>query len=247
MAVDWIGDAGFPDRVLAGFTTRDGGCSPTPWASLNLGDHVDDDQQRVRRNRRLLLNQLPEGTRMPWLRQVHGNRVVPAACLPGGDGPVQADASWTARPLLACAVLVADCLPILLCSDDGATVAAAHAGWRGMAAGIVEETLEALPVPRGRLIAWLGPCIGPCHFRIGPDVRKALESGQDAGNEHCFEERPGDGLYANLAALAHLRLERAGVGRIWQADRCTVCESQYFFSYRRDGVTGRSAAFILRR
>ncbi len=237
-----------PANVFALSTGREGGVSRGGFASLNLGDHVGDDEEAVARNRSRLMAALPAGTRVQWLAQAHGNRVVLAG---EGEAPPVADASWSGRPGQACAVLTADCLPVLLCSRDGALVAAAHAGWRGLAAGILETTVAALPAPPGTLLAWLGPAIGPAAFEVGPEVRDALAAagtGQDV--EGCFRPSPGrpGHFLADLYGLARLQLAALGVGAVYGGDFCTLSEKQRFYSYRRDGPgCGRMASLILRR
>jgi polyphenol oxidase len=240
---DWPSPAG------AVCSTRDGGVSPAPWASMNLGAAVGDDPLNVAVNRARFAGLL-DGARPAWLRQVHGTRVLRlrAADL---DAPLpDADASWTDEPGIACTVQVADCLPVLLATRDGRGVAAAHAGWRGLAAGVLEHTMAALCDGTGAspedLVAWLGPCIGPSAFEVGADVREAFE----ADAEHLVYSPRPDGAArwrADLPALARARLMRAGVGHLSGGGWCTVSEGSRFFSYRRDGVTGRFAAAVWRR
>ena len=159
-----------PPAVSALITTREGGASSGLWRGLNLGDHVGDDPDAVQANRATLQQALPEGTAIQWLRQVHGTAVVRASR--GGAIP-EADACWTDEPGIACAVLTADCLPVLFCDRSATVVAAAHAGWRGLCNGVLEATVAALPVEPGELLAWLGPAIGPTAFEVGPEVRDA--------------------------------------------------------------------------
>jgi YfiH family protein len=236
----------WPKGVVAGFTVRGGGVSSAPWDSFNLGDHVGDNPQSVARNRASFLRTMPDTRHSAWLTQEHGSTVVRA----GPGVPVSdtgADGSWTDECGIACVVLTADCLPVLFCTSDGSVVAAAHAGWRGLAAGILEATLEAMPAAPSALLAWLGPCIGACHYRVGDDVRRALATGDVASDETLFRAT-GDGAYlADLRAVARQRLTVAGVAQVTQTDQCTVCESTRFFSYRRDGETGRMATFVYRQ
>jgi YfiH family protein len=233
--------AGWPSSVVAGYTTREVGASRAPYTSFNLGDHVGDDPDSVAENRDTLRRALPGGTRLAWLQQVHGAAVVSAD--PGVPAP-QADAAWSDEIGIACAVLTADCLPVLLCSRDGAAVAAAHAGWRGLAAGILEATVAALPAPPEQLLAWLGPCIGPCHYRVGPEVRAALADRE--GSAAAFTPDADGGYFADLRLLAAQRLRALGVAEIDFSTACTACAGERFYSFRRDGVTGRMAAFVLR-
>ncbi len=235
---DWPAPAGV--RALS--TTRRGGVSRAPFNALNLGAHVGDTAEDVSINRTCLLREagLPESPR--WLSQVHGSRVLPADRV--RDAP-EADAIWTRHAQVVCAVLTADCLPVLLCDDAGAVVAAAHGGWRGLADGVLESTVRAMDVDGARLIAWIGPAIGPSRFEVGDEVRLAFErADQDCGG--CFvATRPGHWL-ADLAGLAERRLRAAGVERVFRATGCTYSESERFFSYRRDGRTGRMASLIWR-
>lgn len=235
-----------PARVLAFTTCRAGGVSEGGFTALNLADHVGDDPALVAQNRSRLYSRLPPGTQVQWLSQCHGSRVVLAA---GGRQASRADGCWSDQPGLACAVLTADCLPVLFCDREGSVVAAAHAGWRGLAAGILENTVAALPVAPGRLLAWLGPAIGPEAFEVGPEVRCALLRGREAGRERaCF--RPSDRrqghYFLDLYSLARARLAALGIDAVYGGGHCTVTEQESFFSYRRDGAaSGRMASLIL--
>jgi YfiH family protein len=234
-------------------STRQGGVSVAPWDSLNLGVAVGDDPAAVARNRRRYTDAL-EGARPVWLRQVHGVHVrrLTAGDLAPGAADDPADAAWTDQPGIACTVQVADCLPLLVARRDGSAVAAAHAGWRGLAAGVVEATVAAVcdggTAQPADLLAWMGPCIGPRRFEVGADVLAAF--GQDpAGPDPArfvVAPRP-DGQprwLANLQRLAADRLAAAGVVQVIMDDACTVEDSARFFSFRRDGVTGRMAAAV---
>ncbi|MDD5249896.1 MAG: peptidoglycan editing factor PgeF [Rhodocyclaceae bacterium] len=226
-----------PANVRAVSTTRGGGCSRGRYQSFNLADHVGDDAAAVAANRRLLRERLPVAPR--WLRQVHGVRCVDAA-LCGDD--VEADASFSRSGAQACAVLTADCLPLLLCDAAGTVVAAAHAGWRGLAAGVIEATAAALGRPED-LMAWLGPAIGPRAFEVGDEVRAAFVR-SDVGAAAAFAAH-GEGKWlCDLYALARRRLQRLGVNRVYGGDSCSFTEGERFFSYRRDGATGRMASVI---
>ncbi|MEM1114206.1 MAG: peptidoglycan editing factor PgeF [Pseudomonadota bacterium] len=235
-----------PDRVMALSTTRGNGVSLSPWSSLNLAAHVGDSQRSVEENRRRLAATVPLGTAIQWLDQVHGNRVVAAA---SGAAP-EADASWTQAPAQACAVLTADCLPVLFCDDDASVVAAAHAGWRGLQGGVLDATVAALPANAEKLLAWLGPAIGPEAFEVGPDVRDAFlgvaKPAQLRAIDACFtpaSARPGY-FFADLYELARVRLASLGVTRVFGGGYCTFTDASRFFSYRRDGQTGRMASLI---
>lgn len=227
-----------PARVRAVQTTRGGGVSTGPYASLNLGSHVGDDAGAVAYNRRLLESRLPARPR--WLNQVHGTAVVDAAIVADG---ATADAVLATCSATVCAVMTADCLPVLFCSDDGTAVAAAHAGWRGLAAGILEQTVSAMPVTGERLLAWLGPAIGPTAFEVGDEVRQEfLAKAPEAAT--AFVAQASGKWLADIYALARQRLAAAGVTRVYGGEWCTVNDGSRFFSYRRDGVTGRMATLI---
>lgn len=244
---DWAAPAG----VGAAMSLRAGGVSAAPWATLNLGRAVGDDAVAVAANRERFAGAI--GAAPVWLRQVHGANVLHLVDAREGDEP--ADAAWTDRPGVACTVLVADCLPVLMCSRDGRVVAAAHAGWRGLAGGVLEATLAALQdgagVAPGEVLAWLGPCIGARAFEVGVDVLQAFGRDSAAQDHDAFTFRPRpDGAprwRADLVRLARQRLAAAGVQQVAADGRCTVEDASAFFSYRRDGVTGRHAAAVWRR
>jgi hypothetical protein len=226
-----------PLGVHAAMTTRAGGVSAGPFASFNLASHVGDEAAAVAENRRRLRAALNLPAEPAWLEQVHGIRV---AVVPGhSQEPADAVVTFTAGQV--CAVLVADCLPVFLAGRDGRRVGVAHAGWRGLAAGVIEATVAALDCEPGELVAWLGPSIGPAAFEVGAEVRDAFLA-HDAGSGIAF--RPGlEGRwFADLAALARRRLAGAGVGGVHGGELCTYSDAARFYSYRRDGVTGRMAA-----
>ena len=239
-----------PANVLALSTCRQGGRSAAPFASLNLGHHVGDSAAAVAANRGIFRAALPPGTNIQWLSQVHGTRVVIAG--QGGEYP-QADAAWSRHPNKACAVLTADCLPVLFCSTSGDRVAAAHAGWRGLLDGVLETTVAAMDVNSDQVLAWLGPAIGPRAFEVGPEVREQYLAAAPAMDkalvEACFlpsATRPGH-YFSDLYGLARLRLRTVGVTGVFGGGYCTFTDSERFFSYRRDGQTGRMASLILMR
>lgn len=227
-----------PATVRALQTTRRGGVSRPPYTSLNLGGHVGDDPAAVAANRARLAAGLPAPPL--WLEQVHGIGVVDAdACV----GRVEADAAVARRSGRVCAVMTADCLPVLLCDRAGTVVAAVHAGWRGLCAGVVEATVAAMGVPAGELLAWQGPAIGPAAFEVGDEVRAAFMA-RDAAAAVAFRAvRPGKWL-ADIWLLARQRLAAAGLGAVYGGGRCTASETETFYSFRRDGVTGRMASCI---
>jgi YfiH family protein len=214
--------------------------SVAPYDSLNLAQHVGDEVDCVIENRRRLSDQLGLEDRPLWLNQVHGAQVVAVPNAP--DYPV-ADAAVSDRPGPACAILTADCLPVLFASTDGTRVAAAHAGWRGLAAGVLEATIAALAVPPRELLVWLGPAIGPDHFEVGPEVRAAFVN-LDPAAAAAFRANERARWQADLYRLSRQHLNRAGIDAIYGGGRCTFEETDAFFSYRRDGQCGRMATLI---
>ncbi len=232
-----------PDWDLPGVTAfstlRSGGCSAAPWDSFNLGGHVGDAPASVARNRARLVTRLPTGSTIQWLQQVHGKRVIRAQ----GGAPPEADACWSDQPAMACAVMTADCLPVLFASRDGRVVAAAHAGWKGLLQGVLEAAVAAMQVEPMQIIAWMGPAIGPQAFEVGPEVREAFVAAGDDAAAFLPSARQGHYL-ADIYALARNRLLAAGVSEISGGGHCTFREAGRFFSYRRDGVTGRMASLI---
>ncbi|MFZ5543672.1 MAG: peptidoglycan editing factor PgeF [Pseudomonadota bacterium] len=254
MHPDWLRPEAWPAEVGAVMTTRAGGASAGAYASMNLGAAVGDDPEAVRRNRAQLAQ--ASGARPVWLKQVHGARVVNLDRLDPEDDVIEADASIATRAGVACVVGVADCLPVLLAAPGGRGVGAAHAGWRGLAGGVLENTVATLCEAAGcepqALQAWMGACIGPQAFEVGPDVLQAFGADADAPDPARFVPRVGaDGRarwLANLPRLATDRLRAAGVEQISGGGWCTVSDASRFFSFRRDRITGRMAAAVwLRR
>lgn len=245
---DWIVPAWpAPQNVRAVVTTRAGGVSAGAFASMNLGLKSGDKVADVLRNREILAAALGGGVRIAWLEQVHGTAVADAARVWAEDAPPCADAAVCATPMVATAVLTADCLPVLFCDTAGRTVAAAHAGWRGLAAGVLEATVARMGVPPETVLAWLGPAIGPQVFEVGEEVRQAFLA-VDAGCGAAFTagRTPGKWL-ADLYELARRRLARAGVQAVYGGGLCTVTDPQRFYSWRRDGsVTGRMVSLVWR-
>ncbi len=236
MTPDWP----VPPTVRALSTWRGGGVSRGPYASLNLGDHVGDDPDAVASNRRAVRDAAGLPAEPVWLRQVHGLRV---ADLDAGTPDAPADAAITRRRGRVAAILTADCLPVLIAAEDGTAVAAAHAGWRGLAAGVLEATVRALGVPPPRLLAWIGPGIGRKHYEVGPEVRAAFAS-QGSAAEWAFRPNARGRYLADLPALARDRLEALGIERVGATADCTYSDANRYFSHRRDGHCGRQATLI---
>ena len=229
-----------PARVRAVNTTRHGGISPPPYASLNLAEHVGDDPTCVAENRRRLAAAVGFPTEPAWLEQVHGIHVVAAETV---CAPVAADAAWTRAAGRPCVVMTADCLPVLLCDRASTVVAAAHAGWRGLAGGVIAATVTEMNAPPSELLAWLGPAIGPDAFEVGEEVRAAFLA-LDADNAGCFRPSPAGRWLADLYELARRQLRALGVMAIYGGEFCTFSDSKRFFSYRRKNPTGRMATLI---
>jgi len=227
-----------PPGVGACVTTRDGGTSLPPYASLNLATHVGDAPAAVARNRRRLAEALALPSPPRWLSQVHGTLCVDAAT--AADG-VEADAAFATRAGVVCAILTADCLPVLLCDRDGTRVAAVHAGWRGLYGGVLAAAVRALAVAPDTLLAWVGPGIGVDAYAVGASLRAQFIA-QDATLGECFAQR-GAAWHADLGAIAARQLAAAGLRTIHRHAACTF-EDARFYSYRRDGVTGRFASLI---
>jgi len=232
------------DRVRACSSLRAGGVSEGFFQSLNLGNHVNDDPDHVIQNRTRLQQALALPRQPVWLQQRHGITVVNAE---NSKNKAVADASWTDSSNIVCAVLTADCLPILLCQRDGTRVAAVHAGWRGLAAGVIEAACQAMACPADKLLAWLGPAIGPQAFEVGVEVRSAFLS-YDAKAISAFQATRAGHWYADLYCLARQRLACCGVNAVYGGGFCTFSDPEHFFSHRRDGDigvnTGRMATLI---
>ena len=255
-------------NVHAAVTLRDGGVSGAPWATLNLGAHVGDAPAAVAENRRRVRAALKLSAEPLWLNQVHGTTVLDADAadaagtaptggtsgLPTTPVPVAADAAVTREADRVLAVLVADCMPVLFADRAGEVVAAAHAGWRGLAGGVLEATVAAMAVEPSQLRAWLGPAIGPLHFEVGDEVRAAFVAHDGAAAlgfarnpRHAQAPLPGRGRWlCDLELLARQRLAALGVGQVTSSGTCTYSDSARCYSFRRDGRTGRMAALIWR-
>lgn len=229
-----------PSGVAACSSTRIGGVSLPPYDSLNLGAHCGDDLAHVEENRKraFMAGNLP--SKPVWLEQVHGKDVLKLTGEPYASK--RADASYSNSAGTVCAVMTADCLPVLFCNRAGTEVAAAHAGWRGLCAGVLEETVNCFADKPENILAWLGPAIGPDAFEVGPEVRDAFMAVQSIADS-AF--RPaGEKYYADIYTLARQRLASVGVTQVFGGDRCTFSQKDDFFSYRRDKNTGRMASFI---
>lgn len=231
-----------PAKVRALSTTRDGGVSEGVFAGLNLGAHVGDEPARVETNRARLQQAASIPGTLNWLNQVHGTAVHHVSsdygCAPDADAACARDAGQ------ACIVMTADCLPVLFSDRAGTVVAAAHAGWRGLQGGVLEASIAAMGCEPGEILAWLGPAIGPTAFEVGGEVREAFMAEQAAA-EAAFVPSPNEGKWlADIYQLARLRLARTGVTAVYGGDYCTFSDSEQFYSYRRDGQTGRMASII---
>lgn len=244
IAADWPA----PSNVRAAATVRAGGVSVGPYASLNLGAHVGDDAAAVAENRRRVRAQLRLPAEPLWLNQVHGTAVVDAdpgrtSVRPKSDPHPTADAAVAKAPGQVCVVLTADCLPVVFCDEAGSRVAAAHAGWRGLAGGVLQATVSALDVRPQNLLAWLGPAIEQDAFEVGPEVREQFVA-QDPASAAAFKPNARGRWLADLYDLARRQLERAGVTRVYGGGFRCYADRDRFFSYRRDAVTGRMGTMV---
>lgn len=232
-----------PANVSALTTTRSGGISEAPFDHLNLGDHVGDDPAAVSANRKLLLDQCAGLSSISWLEQVHGTDVVAT----NTQDKRRADAQFTQEKSIACAIMTADCLPVLFCDRAGKQVAAAHAGWRGLCNGVLEKTVAQFDDP-SQVLAWFGPAIGPANFEVGAEVREQFLAATPAlapqiNRSFIPTEKPQH-YFADIYSLARLRLRAVGVTAIFGGGLCTMADSARFYSYRRDGRCGRMASLI---
>jgi len=238
LGIDWPAPPGV--RVVSSF--RSGGASAPPYESLNLGDHVGDDPRVVAENRRRLKAAAGLPAEPVWLEQVHGVNVADLDSQ-AHQGP--ADAAISRRPLRVCAILTADCLPLVFASESGETIGAAHAGWRGLKDGVIGATVRAMGVPPPQLSVWLGPAIGPRHFEVGAEVCETFLR-LDPQDADAFERNARGRFMADLALLARRQLGRLGISRIHGDPECTYSRADRYFSHRRDGNTGRQGTFIWR-
>jgi len=231
-----------PSAVKAVMTTRSGGVSESPFDSMNLGDHVQDKPQHVDKNRSLLIDQLALPNPPVWLTQVHGTTVLDHSTASNGD---EADAIVAHQAKQVCAIMTADCLPVLFCNRQGTVVAGAHAGWRGLASGVLESTIASMNCDAKEIMVWLGAAIGPQAFEVGSEVKQAfVDSHQES--ESAFSVKTNGKYLADIYQLARIRLEKAGVevGSIYGGGECTYSQSDLYFSYRRESQTGRMASLI---
>ena len=229
-----------PDNIKAFTTTRISGHSQGDYAGLNLASHVKDNQLDVEKNRQLLIDQLALPEQPLWLDQVHGVDAVNVATV---SQPVVADAAYCDQKNKICAVLTADCLPVLICNRQGTKVAAVHAGWRGLLAGVIENTIDAMQEPANNILIWLGPAIGPQAFEVGQEVKDAFVN-DILETERAFRaNRPGHYL-ADIYQIAKIRLNKTGIVSVSGGDYCTYTDNEHFYSYRREANTGRMASLI---
>jgi len=231
-----------PKNIKAFTTTRETGVSDKSYASFNLAAHVDDNLLHVKKNRQLLFEALNLPSEPVWLEQVHGVQIINAD---HADKSPQADASFSTEKNNVCVVMTADCLPLLICNRQGTKVAAAHAGWRGLQAGVIEASIEALAENKQDILVWLGPAIGPEVFEVGDEVRQKFIDEMPETISAFTANKPGHWL-ADIYQLAKIRLQNIGISEIYGGDFCTYTDQQRFYSYRRDGATGRMASLIWR-
>lgn len=236
-----------PEGIGAISTTRLGGQSPAPWDSLNLGVNTGDSPENIESNRALLAQQMPEA-QVQWLRQVHGSSGVVLQKGVLKDLP-EADFSYTNERGIACAVLTADCLPILICDVAGTEIAAVHAGWRGLSSGVIANAVSQFKAPGTELTAWIGPSIGQNAFEVGADVVQAMSNAEllvssDLDGLVVAHEQVSEKFFLDLAGIARINLSSLGVDKVYGGDLCSYSDSERFFSYRRDGETGRMASLI---
>jgi len=229
-----------PANVHALVTTRTGGYSIGPYASFNLADHTGDNPDVVRRNRKLLREHFDLPAEPVWLKQVHSNRIIESE---PDTANVEADASWTSTAARVCVVMTADCLPLLICHRDGSKVAAAHAGWRGLHAGIITNTVSMLQSDPAGLMVWLGPAIGPRAFEVGEEVIQAFTD-KNSTNAAAFRQTDERHWLCDIYHLARIELANLGITAVFGGNECAFTNSEYFYSYRRDGITGRMASLI---
>lgn len=237
-----------PANIKTIFTSRQGGVSPPPWNSLNLGLNTQDNEQNLKINRSLLSKDLPSDLEIQWLKQVHAAQVYTAK-IDSSENLPTADICFTTEKNIACAMLTADCLPILICNQLGTEVAAVHAGWRGLVCGVLQNAVSQFTSSSENLSVWIGPAICQNHFEVGQEVIEAmLEAQLFSQNELIYVSRPSEKeagkSYLDLVEIAKRKLKKLGVTHIFGGQFCTYCDTENFYSYRRDGETGRMASLI---
>ena len=243
MTINWLqADWPAPDFIKAGTTLRKGGMSLSPYDSFNLATHVGDELTVVKKNRAILQQSLNVPNAPQWLEQTHSTKVI---LLPSEETIPKADAAYTTEKNIVCAVMTADCLPLLITDRQGSCIAAVHAGWRGLYDGIIEATIKKLPVVPESLLVWLGPAIGANVYEVGKEVYDAFTLSEDVDEaKRAFTFVSEEHWLFDIYHMAKLRLNKIGVKQIYGGDRCTLSEEEQFFSYRRDDVTGRMASLI---
>ena len=235
------------EKIVACVTSREGGASEPPYHSLNFAKHVGDEERNVDQNRKLLAARLDPNLRWQWLQQNHG---VETVTITEAAEPITADGLLTREPGVVCCVLTADCLPVFFAAKDGSEIALVHAGWRGLAAGILENAVAKFASTTKDLCVWLGPAIGPCHFEVGSEVKAAFSSqaqspAEKSALQSCFKATSNpQKTMADLYAIARIKLARLGLSNVYGGDRCTYCEAEEFYSFRREGITGRMLSMI---
>ncbi|MBT8128251.1 MAG: peptidoglycan editing factor PgeF [Gammaproteobacteria bacterium] len=229
-----------PANVHALTTLRKGGYSTGPYTSFNLALHSDDDPIAVQKNRELLRSYFELPAEPIWLQQVHSNQLIEAVST---VVDTQADGCWSRTPGYVCAVMTADCLPVLICDRSGTKVAAAHAGWRGLYAGVITNAVNILRSDPAELVVWLGPAIGPLAFEVGLEVMQSFTT-RDQANTLAFRQVDDSHWLCDIYQLAKIELAALGVTAVYGGDECSYADEQRFYSYRRDGITGRMASVI---
>ena len=230
-----------PSKIKSYTSTRLGGFSRAPYDSFNLANHVGDELFNVRQNRQLLKSQLHIPSDPCWLNQVHSTKVIQIE-QPLREA-VEADASFTRKLSIVCAVLTADCLPLLVCDKKGTTIASIHAGWRGLAGGVIDKTIAALDLPSSQLLVWLGPAISQSCFEVGNEVKEKFDR-LDYNTDKAFCQKADGKWLLDIYQIARANLNDLGIENIYGGDQCTFRQGDKFFSYRRDGITGRMASII---
>lgn len=236
-----------PDNIIAFTSLRAGGVSLAPYDSWNLADHVGDEQTAVSKNRKRLAEILPSSASLHWMQQVHGDDIQSPETSDHQEVPI-GDAWFCERPEKACCILTADCLPVLICDRRGQQVAAVHAGWRGVANGVLSKVMQRFSSPANQLLVWIGPGISLAHFRVGNEVRDTLLSTLREPSADAYHAGLEEGFsYVDLANIARAQCLEFGVAKVYGGEYCSFSDGQRFYSYRRDGVTGRNVSLILRR